>query len=362
MALLKKGGSEYFSESGLEELSPKFLKMLRHLMNPQYEGLHLIYSQFRTIEGVGVIKLMLEANGFAAFKIKQIGDDWTLDIAEDDIEKPKFVLYTGSETPEEKEIIRNVFNGNFEYLPRMLKEQLTSDESLGYKTNKFGEIIKIFIITAGGAEGISLKNVRFVHITEPYWHPVRMNQVIGRARRICSHQDLEPEFRNVKVFLYMAVIPDELLEGGTYKELKTVDDGLTSDQKLHETCIKKTKTANDLLKAIKETAIDCLIHSKGNKSEKLTCYNVQYSNKNERLFLPGNLSNDNDAAMLSKNEKEMRALFTKVRYRGVTYAYDEKTRKAYDYDAYNNDSNVHILVGTFNKSETTGKMELEEAH
>ena len=32
-----------------------------------------------------------------------------------------------------------------------------------------------------GAEGISLRNTRCVHIMEPYWHPVRIQQVIGRA-------------------------------------------------------------------------------------------------------------------------------------------------------------------------------------
>ena len=66
-----------------------------------------------------------------------------------------------------------------------------------------GEIIKILMITSSGAEGISLRNTRYVHITEPYWHPVRIEQVIGRARRICSHQDLPPELRPVNVFLYL---------------------------------------------------------------------------------------------------------------------------------------------------------------
>ena len=59
------------------------------------------------------------------------------------------------------------------------------------------------MITSSGAEGISLRNCRFVHITEPYWHPVRVEQVIGRARRICSHKDLPLSERNVKVFIYL---------------------------------------------------------------------------------------------------------------------------------------------------------------
>ena len=44
-----------------------------------------------------------------------------------------------------------------------------------------GEIIKVFMITSSGSEGINLRNTRYVHIMEPYWHPVRTEQVIGRA-------------------------------------------------------------------------------------------------------------------------------------------------------------------------------------
>ena len=38
---------------------------------------------------------------------------------------------------------------------------------------------------------------------EPYWHPVRISQVIGRARRINSHIDLPKELQTVKVFMYL---------------------------------------------------------------------------------------------------------------------------------------------------------------
>ena len=66
-----------------------------------------------------------------------------------------------------------------------------------------GDIIKVLMITSSGSEGITLKNTRFVHIIEPYWHPVRTDQVIGRARRICSHQDLPEELKTVEVFIYL---------------------------------------------------------------------------------------------------------------------------------------------------------------
>ena len=89
-------------------------------------------------------------------------------------------LHTGTESAEEKEIIRNVFNGSWKYIPPLLAEQISKISP----NNIFGDLIKVFMITASGAEGISLKNVRHVHITEPYWHPVRTNRVIGQSRNV----------------------------------------------------------------------------------------------------------------------------------------------------------------------------------
>ena len=40
------------------------------------------------------------------------------------------------------------------------------------------------MITQSGSEGISLKNVRQVHLLEPYWNMIRMDQVIGRAENL----------------------------------------------------------------------------------------------------------------------------------------------------------------------------------
>ena len=50
--------------------------------------------------------------------------------------------------------------------------------------------IKVIMITKAGAEGLDLKNVRNVHIMEPYWYETRIQQVIGRAARYNSHIDL----------------------------------------------------------------------------------------------------------------------------------------------------------------------------
>ena len=142
----------------------------------------------------------------------------------EELAKPSFALYTGTETVEEKEIIRNVFNGDWDKITSSLSNQLREKNV----NNNVGEIIKILMITSSGSEGITLKNTRYVHIMEPYWHPVRTDQVIGRARRICSHKDLPMELWTVEVFMYLMKFKDTHLKGDPAAEKKEDREALIS--------------------------------------------------------------------------------------------------------------------------------------
>ena len=57
-----KGNKEYLNKRALMTYSPKFTQILENLLSPENKGLHLLYSHFRTIEGIGVIRLILLAN------------------------------------------------------------------------------------------------------------------------------------------------------------------------------------------------------------------------------------------------------------------------------------------------------------
>ena len=99
MNYLRENANKYLTPKGLEVYSPKFLHVLDNLKDADFRGLHLIYTQFRTIEGIGVLKLILDANGFTQFKIKKdTADIWRLNIPEDKRGLPTYALYTGTET------------------------------------------------------------------------------------------------------------------------------------------------------------------------------------------------------------------------------------------------------------------------
>ena len=356
LSALEEKKDIYLSPEGLKRFSPKFLAMLNNLTDGNNEGLHLIYSQFRTLEGIGILKLILEANGFAQFKLmKEEGTGiWKLAIKAEDMPKPKFVLYTGTETAEEKEIVRNIFNGKWKNVPSTISRELLEISP----NNIMGEIIKIFMITSSGAEGISLKNVRFVHITEPYWHPVRMEQVIGRARRICSHQDLPPELRNVNVFVYLMTLSPEQLASPESLDLRKSDVSkidnktpLTSDEALFEISNIKESLTLQLLKSVKESSFDCTLHSASNSKEQLNCYSYGSDDSSKFISVPSITDEENDDVFLkNKTGNKFQAVETNIN--GVVYAYDPTTNKVYNLDSYK--AGVPAQVGVLEISNDGG--------
>jgi len=201
-----------------------------------------------------------------------------------------------------------------------------------------GEIIKVFMITASGAEGISLKNTRYVHIMEPYWHPVRIQQVIGRARRICSHQDLPDELRTVDVFLYLMVFSEKQLSSDATLELRLKDtskrDGITpmtSDQALFEIANLKEEVTEKLLDSVKEASIDCSLHD--TSKEGLRCFS--FGTVDPSLFsYSGSYANEDADTVAEQNEREIELDAVEVTIEGIKYALVQETGNVYDWDSY----------------------------
>ena len=359
LAALAAKKDAFLSPTALAMYSPKFLNMLNNLTDEKLKGLHLIYSQFRTLEGIGILSLVLKTNGFAQFKIvkTKAGNDWKVDVSVEDMGKPKFVLYTGTENADEKEVIRNIFNGNWSALTPGLRAELTAKST----NNLYGEIIKIIMITASGAEGISLSNVRYVHITEPYWHPVRMEQVVGRARRICSHKDLPMELRTVEVFLYLMTFTDAQIKSDNYKELKKRDVGknkengrpLSSDEALYEIATIKEDINKAILKNIKEASVDCNVHTRSGAKDPIQCFRFSSEDPEKFSYTPDIIADDEDEnAALNKAEVKIKAKQVTLPD-GTKAVFDPVSRNVYTFDSFIR--KAPIKIGTLETDEK-GKM------
>lgn len=338
-AVIKKYKSQFLTPEKLEIYSPKFLRMLENIQDPEHRGLNLVYSQFRSMEGIGLFALVLEANGFAHFKIKKTGlDSWEINMSEEDMGKPTYALYTGTEDAEEREIIRNIYNGMWDNIPNNIAQQLRSKSA----NNNMGEIIKVLMITSAGSEGINLRNTRYVHIMEPYWHPVRSEQVIGRARRICSHKDLPIELQTVEVFIYIMVFTQKQLDSDNAIELRisSMDRGKiapypiqTTDEKLYEISNIKERLASQLLTGIKEASIDCATYTKSNTKEGLVCLSFGQPSATDFSYNPDLFKDENDSVSAANRITiDWQARPFEDKY-GKQYMLRVDTNQVYDHDS-----------------------------
>lgn len=355
MRFLKVNSNDYLTPEALQTYSPKFLHILDNIKDPEHKGLHLLYSQFRTLEGIGIFTLVLEKNGFTQFKIKKNNSGiWVIDIPEKDVGKPTFALYTGTETVEEKEIIRHIYNSEWSQIPESLSEPLHKIAN----NNNMGEVIKVFMITSSGSEGINLKNTRYVHIMEPYWHPVRSEQVIGRARRICSHKDLPKELQTVEVFVYLMIFTEEQLKSDEAIELKRKDLSkktpkipLTTDQSLFEISEIKANLTLQLTETIKQTSFDCYLYS-GDK-----CVNFGSPSNNKFSYVP-NYSEQQGDTIVRANKRKIEWVGKPVEINGIVYVYkriNAKLLNIYDKESYDaavkNPDNEPVQIGTLEINE-----------
>jgi hypothetical protein len=231
---------------------------------------------------LGVLREALKANGFVEIEIE--GGEWmpramratadnSLRFSKATIEsfrkgpaakEKRFMFLTGEGLREKRNLLLNIFNGAFDKIPEGMRRVL---EEGGYteQKNKYGDICWVFGITGAGAEGISLKCCRSVHIMEPYWNKVRLDQVKGRAIRICSHQDLPFKDREVDIYTYYTVFSTEQKNKNKIDvTIRQTDEDETSDEKVYNVGVRKDKVNQELLDLMKETAMDCGLNAADN--------------------------------------------------------------------------------------------------
>lgn len=244
----ESGNENIFRRDNLIVFSPKMYTMLDILeqdLGTERDGNSLVYSNFRSIEGIEIFARVLEANGYTWYNPKDPLDLQARDIYNENTpEQPRFAI----------------LGSNY----RTRGEDLTTEilEIFNKPENKRGEIIKIVLGTANIAEGISLFNIRKVLVMEPHWNMVRINQLVGRARRICSHRQLPRDQWSFQVYIFMSVIP-ELGEGG---ELSL--DTISTDQVIFEIAERKSIVRRHVNHLVKEAAVDCLLNATHNENKK----------------------------------------------------------------------------------------------
>jgi hypothetical protein len=75
--------------------------------------------------------------------------------------------------------------------------------------NNLASGLNVLLISKAGGEGLDLKRTRKVYILEPTWNDASIQQIIGRAVRFKSHQDLPVEEQMVDIYRLFLLKPFE---------------------------------------------------------------------------------------------------------------------------------------------------------
>lgn len=149
---------------------------------------------------------------------------------------------------------------------------VTGDNSSSEKSKiikKFNNINRgVLIGTAVLKEGVSLKNVQNVHIFEPWFNRSKIDQIIGRALRYCSHKDLPENDRIVNIFQYVSMYPNnEYKNIKNFEKYNDIKKLISYDIYALYIAEKKDVEIKKIERTFKEISIDCLL-------------NYQYNNVN----------------------------------------------------------------------------------
>ena len=135
--------------------------------------------------------------------------------------------------PEEKHrILRSVFNN---------------------AENREGKFIKIIIGSKVMNEGITLTNIKEIHILDVHFNLGKVDQVLGRGIRFCTHYNIINEdnpFPKVEIYKYVVSLPNST--------------ELSTEEQLYKKAELKYRLVKETERIMQEEAIDCPLNLSGN--------------------------------------------------------------------------------------------------
>jgi len=109
--------------------------------------------------------------------------------------------------------------------------------------NKDGALIKVIVGSQVASEGIDLRFVREIYVFDSWFHLNKMEQVLGRGVRTCSHSLLDKKERNTTIYLLVNVLPEE--------------DAETADLYMYRVAMNKAIQMGKVSRVLKRYALDC---------------------------------------------------------------------------------------------------------
>jgi hypothetical protein len=270
------GGARWLGADQIGQWSPKYAKCMSYIKNA--EGVVFCYARY-VQNGAVPFALILEANGY-----KPYGRDTML--LGDGVQTPgggQCALCSlrqgehGAEVDHEfTQAYYALLTGRVEFSPNNIAA-IQAEQKV---ENKDGRVIKVVIGSEVAAEGIDLRYVREVHVLDAWFHLNKIEQIIGRGIRFCSHRLLKGENKdNTTIYLHATL---------------RSDDAESADLYSYRVAYRKGRQIGGVTRVLKEYAVDCntnhdailiqnaddrpaVLDSQGNVREQVSMNDVPYT-------------------------------------------------------------------------------------
>jgi superfamily II DNA or RNA helicase len=221
----KYRGEKFLAPSKVSLYSSKF-GLITKIMDST-TGILFVFSNV-VESGAQLFAMCLEEHGFDPALGNRLLKDTSGEVTRGS--KGKYVLFTSdiSDSEIKKSLIR-------------LKRPENAD----------GSDIRVVIASPKVSEGVDFRNIRQIHVLDPWFNMSRIEQVLGRGMRTCSHSMLPFEEQNCTVYLHVCRYPDSEQE--------------TVDEYIYRTFVEdKAIRIAKVKRVVMESAMDCDLQQAAN--------------------------------------------------------------------------------------------------
>ena len=255
-----------FHPDNIQKYSGKIASICKTIK--ESTGIVMVYSQFID-GGVVPIALALEEMGFTRYGFASHTKSLFETAPTAQVDATTFKTLAETEDKSTFHPAKYVMiTGDKSFSPNNLADL----KHITGSANKNGEQVRVVLITKAAAEGLDFKNIRQLHVLEPWYNMNRVEQIIGRGVRNLSHCMLPFEERNVEIYLH-ATAPD--------------GDAEPADLYVYRYAEKKAIQIGTITRILKEVAVDCILNI-GQTSFTLDKLNDLAENQNIKLKLSSN--------------------------------------------------------------------------
>jgi superfamily II DNA or RNA helicase len=265
VSALKNGGDTLDNIlRNLEKYSAKYAAIIKAIMKDK--GSVFVYGKFTSGGGLVLLSHLLNLFGYS----RSFGGPHTT-------KAKRFALVTGKVGSAEVARIIETYND---------------------PNNLHGEYIHVIFGSKTISEGISLRNVQSIHVVSPHWNRAELDQSVARGLRYGSHRDLLEETGVTPVVRIYYHITSPIKNGDA-------DHDSSVEVIMARIAQNKDLQIKSVERAVKESAIDCLMTKKINRApeavdfsrecEYLKCdYTCDSVMLNKAVTAKGYLGDDSD--------------------------------------------------------------------